>query len=70
MSVVVGYGPGTGLVDVNRSRDRFVRYSLKNLLDFYCGYKADKANQLADWRQRPLSDRMKQYARDDVHYLL
>ncbi|KAF4724405.1 hypothetical protein FOZ62_029618, partial [Perkinsus olseni] len=45
-------------------------YSLKNLLDFYCGYKADKANQLADWRQRPLSDRMKQYARDDVHYLL
>ncbi|EEQ97189.1 hypothetical protein Pmar_PMAR012804 [Perkinsus marinus ATCC 50983] len=45
-------------------------YSLKNLLDFYCGYKADKANQLADWRQRPLSERMKQYARDDVHYLL
>ncbi|KAF4659577.1 hypothetical protein FOL47_007513 [Perkinsus chesapeaki] len=45
-------------------------YSLKNLLDFYCGFKADKENQVADWRQRPLSDRMKQYARNDVHYLL
>ena len=32
--------------------------------------KTDKSFQLADWRQRPLSDEMIKYARMDTHYLL
>jgi exosome complex exonuclease RRP6 len=30
----------------------------------------DKKYQLADWRERPLSQEMLQYARMDTHYLL
>jgi exosome complex exonuclease RRP6 len=32
--------------------------SLAHLLDKYCGVKADKSYQLADWRVRPLPDDM------------
>eukprot|EP01135_Chromosphaera_perkinsii_P002736 Nk52_evm104s226 gene=Nk52_evmTU104s226 len=44
--------------------------SLAYLLDFYCGVKADKKYQLADWRIRPLPEEMFKYAREDTHYLL
>eukprot|EP00039_Didymoeca_costata_P007731 m.103186 g.103186 ORF g.103186 m.103186 type:complete len:788 (+) comp13802_c0_seq1:231-2594(+) len=48
----------------------FPRFSLAYLLQKYCNVKPNKAFQLADWRIRPLSDDMQQYAREDTHYLL
>jgi exosome complex exonuclease RRP6 len=44
--------------------------SYAHLLHRYVGIAADKSHQLADWRQRPLSDEMRQYAIQDTHYLL
>jgi len=41
-----------------------------HLLSRYCGIGADKSHQLADWRQRPLTFEMRQYAIQDTHYLL
>ena len=43
---------------------------LAYLLDHYCGVKADKRFQLADWRIRPLGEEMISYARGDTHHLL
>lgn len=43
---------------------------LANLLNFYCDVIADKQYQLADWRLRPISPEMLNYARCDTHYLL
>ena len=40
------------------------------LLQHYGGVTADKSLQLADWRQRPLSTALQQYAIADTHYLL
>ena len=34
-----------------------------------CGVVKDKATARSDWRQRPLSRRMMDYARKDTHYL-
>lgn len=45
-------------------------HGLAHLLEVFCGVKANKAYQLADWRQRPLTADMRQYAREDTHYLL
>jgi ribonuclease D len=45
-------------------------YSLANLLASICGVNANKQYQQADWRQRPLSNEMIKYAREDTHYLL
>ena len=45
-------------------------FSLAYLLEFFCGVKADKKYQLADWRIRPLPSEMMKYAREDTHYLL
>ncbi|KAI8904437.1 ribonuclease H-like domain-containing protein [Gorgonomyces haynaldii] len=45
-------------------------HSYAYLLEFYCHVKTDKKYQLADWRQRPLSDEMMTYAQTDTHYLL
>ncbi|GAX83766.1 hypothetical protein CEUSTIGMA_g11191.t1 [Chlamydomonas eustigma] len=45
-------------------------FSLAFLLEHFCGFKADKRYQLADWRVRPLSSEMLHYARCDTHYLL
>jgi len=39
-------------------------------LQHFAGVQADKKYQLADWRQRPLSEEMLRYAREDTHYLL
>ena len=43
---------------------------LSYLLHHFCGVKAEKKFQLADWRLRPLTKEMLQYARSDTHYLL
>ncbi|ELP85248.1 exosome complex exonuclease RRP6, putative [Entamoeba invadens IP1] len=45
-------------------------FSLKFLLEKYVGVEADKKYQLADWRIRPLTQEMINYARGDTHYLL
>ncbi|WJX49922.1 hypothetical protein P8452_36297 [Trifolium repens] len=44
--------------------------SLAYLLETYCGVTTNKLLQREDWRQRPLSAEMVQYARTDAHYLL
>ncbi|XVF43375.1 hypothetical protein PTKIN_Ptkin02bG0035300 [Pterospermum kingtungense] len=44
--------------------------SLAYLLETYCGVTKNKLLQREDWRQRPLSEEMVQYARTDAHYLL
>ncbi|XP_022727091.1 protein RRP6-like 3 isoform X2 [Durio zibethinus] len=44
--------------------------SLAYLLETYCGVATNKLLQREDWRQRPLSEEMVQYARTDAHYLL
>ncbi|XP_010276114.1 PREDICTED: protein RRP6-like 3 isoform X2 [Nelumbo nucifera] len=44
--------------------------SLAYLLETYCGVMTNKMLQREDWRMRPLSEEMVQYARVDAHYLL
>ncbi|KAK9238695.1 ribonuclease H-like domain-containing protein [Lipomyces kononenkoae] len=44
--------------------------SLGYLLDIFCSFKASKEYQLADWRIRPLTQAMLDYARSDTHFLL
>jgi ribonuclease D len=48
----------------------FPSFGLAYLMNHYCGVKLDKRFQLADWRLRPLSDEMLNYARMDTHNLL
>ncbi|KII62761.1 Exosome complex exonuclease RRP6 [Thelohanellus kitauei] len=47
----------------------FSRRSLESLTDQYFKLQMDKRYQLADWRQRPLSKEMIDYARMDSHCL-
>ncbi|KAL3269515.1 hypothetical protein HHI36_008581 [Cryptolaemus montrouzieri] len=44
--------------------------SLASLLERFCNFKPNKHFQLADWRIRPLPDVLKEYAREDTHYLI
>ncbi|KAK9155705.1 hypothetical protein Sjap_003185 [Stephania japonica] len=44
--------------------------SLAYLLETYCNVSSNKLLQREDWRQRPLSGEMVQYACADAHYLL
>ena len=44
--------------------------SLAACLQRYCGVKANKRYQMADWRKRPLPQPLLDYARGDTHYLL
>ncbi|KAJ4851231.1 hypothetical protein Tsubulata_022285 [Turnera subulata] len=44
--------------------------SLAYLLETYCSVATNKLFQREDWRQRPLSAEMLEYARTDAHYLL
>ncbi|XP_073060841.1 protein RRP6-like 3 isoform X1 [Primulina eburnea] len=44
--------------------------SLAYLLETYCRVSTNKVLQREDWRRRPLSEEMIQYARTDAHYLL
>lgn len=48
----------------------YSRLSLAYLLNKFCNFLPDKMFQLADWRIRPLPDQLKNYAREDTHYLL
>jgi exosome complex exonuclease RRP6 len=45
-------------------------HGLANLVKFFCGVNTNKDYQMADWRKRPLSQGMIQYARIDTHFLL
>jgi exosome complex exonuclease RRP6 len=45
-------------------------HGLANLVKFFCGVSTNKEYQMADWRKRPLSAGMLQYARTDTHFLL
>ena len=49
---------------------KYPSYALKYLLKEICDVDTDKKYQLADWRIRPLSKDMINYARGDTHYLL
>ncbi|KAH8727224.1 ribonuclease H-like domain-containing protein [Phaeosphaeriaceae sp. PMI808] len=44
--------------------------SLAYLLERFVQFKAQKQHQLADWRVRPLSKELFEYARADTHFLL
>lgn len=44
--------------------------SLAFLLDKFINFKAQKQHQLADWRTRPLTQELFEYARADTHFLL
>lgn len=48
----------------------FPRFSLAYLLETIAHFRTSKKFQLADWRIRPLTSTMAQYARADTHFLL
>lgn len=48
----------------------YVKHSLAYLLSKFVNFDAQKQYQLADWRARPLSSEMFNYARSDTHFLL
>ena len=45
-------------------------HGLANLVKFFCDVSTNKDYQMADWRQRPLTEGMLAYARIDTHFLL
>lgn len=45
-------------------------HSLAHLMNRYCNFVPNKQFQLADWRIRPLPNELKNYAREDTHYLI
>lgn len=49
---------------------KYPTLSLSHLVKYHCGASLNKKHQLADWRERPLSDEMLLYAKLDTHYLL
>ncbi|CAK1554205.1 unnamed protein product [Leptosia nina] len=49
---------------------RLARNSYEYILKKYCDIQAMKHLRLSDWRMRPLSDQLIEYARTDTHYLL
>jgi ribonuclease D len=46
------------------------KFGLGNLVEHYFGVVLSKSSQKADWGKRPLSDKMVDYALNDVRYLL
>ena len=46
------------------------KFGLANLVEHYFHIKLSKTSQKADWGKRPLSDKMIEYALNDVRYLL
>ena len=46
------------------------KFGLANLLEDEYGVKLSKQSQKADWSRRPLSEKMLEYAYNDVRYLL
>lgn len=61
-----------GLFDTYYAADalNFPGKSLKFLLQEFANFEAQKQYQLSDWRRRPLSQPLIDYARSDTHYLL
>jgi ribonuclease D len=45
------------------------QFGLSSLVEKFLGVKLDKGSQKADWAQRPLTEKMEIYARNDTHYL-
>ena len=45
------------------------QFGMGALVEKFLGVKLDKGSQKADWAQRPLTERMEIYARNDTHYL-
>jgi ribonuclease D len=45
------------------------QFGLSALVEKFLGVKLDKGAQKADWAQRPLTERMEIYARNDTHHL-
>jgi len=45
------------------------QFGLSALVEKFLGIKLDKGSQKADWAQRPLTERMEIYARNDTHHL-
>jgi ribonuclease D len=45
------------------------QFGLSALVENFLGVKLDKGSQKADWAQRPLTEKMEVYARNDTHYL-
>jgi len=46
------------------------KFGLADLVSHYFGIELSKSSQKADWGKRPLSDKMIEYALNDVRYLL
>ncbi|MGB6222555.1 ribonuclease D [Haloferula sp.] len=46
------------------------KFGLANLVEHYFGVVLSKTSQKADWGKRPLSSKMREYALNDVRYLL
>lgn len=46
------------------------RFGYASLVEQYFGVELSKSSQKADWGERPLSDKMLEYAKNDVKYLL
>ena len=46
-----------------------LQFGLTHLVAQFLGVTLDKGSQKADWAQRPLTERMIVYARNDTHYL-
>lgn len=46
------------------------KFGLGNLVEHYFNVTLSKSSQKADWGKRPLSEKMVDYALNDVHYLL
>ena len=61
-----------GLFDTKQASELLghAAHNLAHLLQLFCGVSSNKGYQLADWRVRPLSEGMVEYARGDTHYLL
>ncbi len=47
-----------------------LQVGLANLVHRICGERLPKDGQMADWSRRPLSDKLKCYAANDVRYLM
>ena len=47
-----------------------LQVGLANLVSRLCDTRLAKDGQMADWSRRPLSDKLRRYAADDVRYLL
>jgi ribonuclease D len=47
----------------------YEKIGLQNLCERHCGIVLSKAEQKADWAQRPLTEKLIKYAANDTHYL-